>query len=61
VLGSVIAYALLEWRIKLDAGGVWWLGVLVAFVFSGISLALGARYLLRRLRLSPALLLRSEG
>jgi hypothetical protein len=30
-------------------------------VFSSISLALGARYLLRRLRLSPALLLRSAG
>ena len=62
VFGSVIAWVLLKWRIQLDADAViWWLGALVALLFSGSSLALGARYLLRQLRLSPALLLRSGG
>ncbi len=62
VLGSAIALALLEWRVKLEVeAGLWWLGIFTALLFSGLSLSLGARYLLRRLRLSPALLLRSGG
>lgn len=61
-LGSIIALVLLEWRIKLETDAVVWsLGVLIAIIFSSFSLAMGAGYLLRQLRLSPALLLRSGG
>lgn len=60
LLGSAIAYGLLEYRLGLEADGVWWLGALTALTVSGLSLSIGARYLLRRLRLSPALLLRSR-
>ncbi|MDX1606823.1 MAG: hypothetical protein R3202_11565, partial [Candidatus Competibacterales bacterium] len=60
LLGSAIAYGLLEYRLELEAGGVWWTGAVTALLVSGLSLYAGARYLLRRLRLSPALLLRGQ-
>jgi len=61
VLGGLIAEALLRLRLGLDSGDIWWLGVLVAAGVSIASLGLGAVWLLRQLRLTPALLLRSAG
>lgn len=60
-LGSIIAVALLEYRLRLQVEGVWWTGVVVAVLVSAASLALGARHLLARLRLGPAALLRANG
>ncbi|MFC6672178.1 ABC transporter permease [Marinobacterium aestuariivivens] len=60
-LGAAIALPLLQYRIKLPANDLLWLGALTALLVSTLSLGLGARYLLRRLRLSPASLLRDGG
>ncbi|MGB1110969.1 MAG: ABC transporter permease, partial [Gammaproteobacteria bacterium] len=57
-LGSAIAWPLLEWRLKLPAQDLLWLGAAMAISVSVLSLSLGARYLFRRLRLNPAVLLR---
>ncbi len=59
LLGAAIALPLMRYRLKLPAEDLIWLGALVAFVVSSLSLALGARYLLRRLRINPVRLLRS--
>ena len=59
LLGSAIALPLLHYRLKLPGEDLLWLGALVAFVVSSLSLALGARYLLNRLRVNPVMLLRS--
>ena len=61
LLGGAIAEVLLRLRLELDTEAVWWAGFLVAAVVSSASLGMGARWLLRQLRLSPALLLRSAG
>ena len=61
VLGSALASALLEYRLQLQVPNIWWLGALTAVGVSVASLGFGARYLLRQLRLAPALLLRSGG
>lgn len=61
VLGGIIAFGLLEYRLNLNAAGLWWTGAAVAVLVSGASLGLGARHLLKGLRLEPALLLRSSG
>ncbi|MDZ7842624.1 MAG: ABC transporter permease [Gammaproteobacteria bacterium] len=61
VMGSAIAVPLLAWRLKLPVEAPLLLGVMVALSVSGLCLYLGARYLLRRLRLNPAMLLRSGG
>lgn len=61
VAGSVLATALLRWRLEIDPGGVYWTGALTAVVVSVTSLGMGARYLLAQMRLNPALLLRSGG
>ena len=58
LLGSAIALPLLEWRLKLPSGDLIWIGALSAFSVSLLSLGLGARYVLRRLKISPAILLR---
>lgn len=60
VLGGMIALGLLEYRLKLNAAGLWWTGAAVAVLVSAVSLGLGARHLLKRLRLEPAALLRSS-
>lgn len=61
VAGSVLATGLLRWRLEMDPVGLYWSGALTALLVSAISLGLGARYLLRQMRLNPALLLRSGG
>jgi len=61
VLGGIIALGLLEYRLNLNAAGLWWSGAAVAVLVSAASLGFGARHLLKRLRLEPALLLRSSG
>jgi putative ABC transport system permease protein len=57
--GSALATGLLRWRLDMDPMGLYWCGALTALLVSGISLGLGARYLLKQMRLNPALLLRS--
>lgn len=59
-VGSSLALALLHFRLQLEAGGLLWTGALTAITVSACSLGLGALYLMRRLRLSPAQLLRSS-
>lgn len=61
ILGSMIAFGLLEYRLKLEAGGVWWTAPAVAVLVGGASVGFGARHLLKRLRLEPAVLLRANG
>lgn len=58
IVGSALAGILLHHRLQLDTPFAWWPGALVALVVSVASLGLGAQHLLRRLRLSPAALLR---
>jgi putative ABC transport system permease protein len=59
LLGSAIALPLLQLRLKLPSADLIWLGAITAIVVSMLSLSLGARYLLRRLSLKPAVLLRN--
>jgi putative ABC transport system permease protein len=59
--GSVLATALLYWRLDSSPAGLYWTGLLTALGVSGLSLGLGAQYLLSQMRLNPALLLRSGG
>ena len=59
--GSVLATALLQWRLGMSPAGLHWTGALTALGVSGCSLGLGARYLLGQMRLNPAVLLRSGG
>jgi putative ABC transport system permease protein len=59
--GSALATGLLRWRLDIDPSGLYWSGLLTAFGVSGVSLGMGAHYLLRQMNLSPALLLRSGG
>lgn len=60
LLGSAIALPLLEFRLKLPSADFVWLGAIVAIAVSTLALGSGAAYLLRRLRLKPAILLRSS-
>jgi putative ABC transport system permease protein len=60
-IGSALALALLRWRLQLDGADLLWTGALTAVGVSGLSLGLGARYLLGQMRLAPARLLRSGG
>jgi putative ABC transport system permease protein len=61
LLGSAIALPLLQVGMKLPSADLVWLGALVAPAVSVAALGLGAAYLSRRLRLRPAILLRSLG
>ncbi|MEF7613235.1 FtsX-like permease family protein [Aquincola sp. MAHUQ-54] len=56
--GSLLALALLQWRIGLDPAGLYWTGAVTALGVSAASLGLGARYLLAQMRIAPARLLR---
>jgi len=59
--GSVLAAGLMGWRLDLDPSGLYWTGAATAFSVSVVSLGLGARYLLARMQLNPASLLRTGG
>jgi putative ABC transport system permease protein len=59
--GSALATGLLQWRLDMSPAGLYWTGLLTAVGTSGLSLGLGAQYLLSQLRLNPAQLLRSGG
>jgi putative ABC transport system permease protein len=59
--GSALATGLLLWRLDMSPVGLYWSGALTALLVSGVSLGLGARYLLGQMRLNPAMLLRSGG
>jgi len=59
IAGSALASSLLHWRLDMDPSGLYWSGVLTATLVSTVSLGLGAYYLLRQMRLNPAMLLRS--
>jgi putative ABC transport system permease protein len=59
VLGTVIAVPLLVYELKLPPTFPIWPAAVAAICTSVTCLHVGARYLLRRLRLQPALLLRS--
>ncbi len=59
--GSLLATALLHWQLDTRPTGLYWTGLLTVLLVGGASLFSGARYLSARLRLSPALLLRSGG
>ncbi|MGB7302822.1 MAG: FtsX-like permease family protein [Burkholderiaceae bacterium] len=59
IAGSLLATGLLRWRLEMDPLGLYWSGATTAIAVSAISLGLGARYLLRQMRLNPAMLLRS--
>jgi putative ABC transport system permease protein len=58
LLGAAIAMPLLALRLKLPTDDLFGLGIVTAAAVSGVSLHLGARYLIRRLRVRPATLLR---
>ena len=58
LLGAAIAMPLLALRLKLPTDDLLGLGLITAAGVSGLSLHLGARYLIRRLRVRPAELLR---
>jgi putative ABC transport system permease protein len=60
IFGSVLASALLQWRLGIEPGGLYWTGVVTAFGVSLVSLGLGARYLLSQMRLNPAMLLKGS-
>jgi putative ABC transport system permease protein len=61
VFGTAIAWSLLVYRLKLDSDISFALGFLIAVGVSTLCLFFGASYLLRRLRVRPAVLLRSGG
>lgn len=61
VLGMAIAVPLIVIQLNLPLEFPVWPGFATAFGVSGICLYLGARYLLRRLHLQPAMLLRGGG
>ena len=58
MLGAAIALPLLKLRLKLPTDDLFLVGLITAAVVSAVSLQLGARYLLRRLQVRPAILLR---
>jgi putative ABC transport system permease protein len=61
VAGSALASVLLLGRLDMNPWGLYWSGAVTAALVSGVSLGLGARYLLAHMRLNPAMLLRSGG
>ncbi|MEC5397083.1 ABC transporter permease [Uliginosibacterium sp. H1] len=61
LVGSALAFVLLHFRLQLDMTGLLWAGAATAVLVSSASLGLGAAWLLRQLRVSPARLLRAGG
>jgi putative ABC transport system permease protein len=60
MMGSAVAIPLLIYQIKLPAEDLIWVGFATALATSTLCLGLGSRYLINRLKLRPALLLRSK-
>ena len=61
LVGSALTSVLLLGRLDMSPWGLYWSGAITAALVSGVSLGLGARYLLAHMRLNPAMLLRSGG
>ncbi len=61
VIGAAIAIPLLEYRLKLPTEFPLWAGIVTALSVSYLTLHWGATWLLRRMKLSPAVLLRERG
>lgn len=61
VAGGLIAWGILEFWLKLEQDGLWVTGLSVAFAGSVLCLAGGAIWLMRNLRVSPAVLLQRGG
>jgi putative ABC transport system permease protein len=59
MLGSAIALPILQGRSKLPFADLIWLGAVVAISVSSLALVIGAHRILGRLRIRPAVLLRS--
>ncbi len=59
-LGTAIALLLLEFRLKLESSDLIWLGLATATAASSLVFAIGANYLFRHLKISPAILLRDN-
>jgi putative ABC transport system permease protein len=59
MLGSAIALPILQWRLKLPSADLIWLGAVVLISVSSLALVIGANYILGRLRIRPAVLVRS--
>ena len=55
----LLATLLLAWRLELGVAPPWWTGPALALAVSVSALSFGARYLMRQLSLSPAMLLRN--
>jgi putative ABC transport system permease protein len=60
VLGSLIALPLLHFQLRLPLAFPVWHAVIAAFGVSSVCLYSGAGYLMRRLHLQPAHLLRGQ-
>ncbi|MBX2835204.1 MAG: ABC transporter permease [Gammaproteobacteria bacterium] len=58
-IGTVIAWVVLEYWLKLTMGGLWVLGLTIAIITSCLCLLSGALWLLKSLSVSPAMLLKS--
>ncbi len=56
--GYFLAQALLVYRIRLPADDLLWVGIVAVAACSALTLGFGGRYLLRVLKLNPAMLLR---
>ncbi len=59
--GGLIGWGILEYWLKLEQDGLWVAGLSVAFTGSVLCLAGGAIWLMRNLRVSPAVLLQRGG
>ena len=59
MLGSAIAPPILQWRLKFLSADLIWLGAVIAISVSSLALGIGATYILGRLRIRPAVLLRN--
>lgn len=58
LLGGALAHALLHYWLKIDGGGTYWTGIVVAVGSSSLCLFAGALWLVSTLRITPASLLK---
>jgi len=59
--GAALATALLQWRLDMHPGGLYWTGLLTAVGVSVLSLGMAAQLRRAQMRLQPAQLLRAGG